>query len=190
MGEGVFEVRGDLRQFPEGAAVGLERDEDRVVAESALPPALPGYPALHAPFGGGLPAVGPHGDRHRDEPRPALLGPHLELELGQHLVDVGLIVGGLPGIARRPYPGGAAQGVHLDAGVLGNGRKARGLDQRPRLEAGVAEQGLLCLLDLPDARRPVDQLDPEVAGGENLPDLACLVGVGRGKHEGPRLSHG
>ena len=111
-------------------------------------------------------------------------------QLGQHLVDVGLVVGRLPGITRRAHPRGAGQGLHFDPGVLGNGRQPRGLDQRPRLEAGVTEQGLLCLLDLPDARRPVDQLDPEVAGGEDFPDLPCLVGVGRGQHEGPRLSHG
>ena len=40
VGERVLGVGGDLRQFPEGAAVGLEGDEDRVVAKAALPPAL------------------------------------------------------------------------------------------------------------------------------------------------------
>ena len=78
-------------------------------------------------------------------------------------------VGRLAGIAGRTHPRRAAQRLHFDPGVLGDGRHARRLDQCPGLEAGVTEQGVLCFLDLPDARRPVDQLDPEVTGGEDLP---------------------
>ena len=74
VGEDVFGLGGGLRQLPEGAAVRLEGDEDRVVTKATPPPALAGYPAFHGPLGDGLPPVGPHGDRHRDKPRPALVG--------------------------------------------------------------------------------------------------------------------
>src|ERR671913_269107 len=64
------------------------------------------------------------------------------------LVRVGLVAGALAGVAGRADPGGAAEGVDLQARVVGDRGQPRPVGVRPRLEQRVLQEGVAGLLDL------------------------------------------
>jgi hypothetical protein len=68
----------------------------------------------------------------------------------------------LAGVAGRAHARLAAQGVHLEAGVVGQGHLTRGRGHRPRLEARVCQQRLAGLLRQLDAVGQGAQLDRRV----------------------------
>ena len=80
--------------------------------------------------------------------------------------------------------GGAAERVDLDAEIVGEGGQAAGGRGGVRLDAGVADEGLLGLRRLGEAERGGrDDLDRE--GREQVGDLGELAAVVGGDHQPP-----
>jgi hypothetical protein len=157
----------------EGAAVALDRGDDRVVAEAGLAPGRLGDPGLDGAEHHDLAAVGPRrrGGAHVAAAPPAV--GHV-LQLAQHPRDP-VVLGGPAGRVDARL---AAQGVDLDAGVVGDGEVAGGGRGGPGLEQGVLLEGGPGLLDLLG-----EGLDRPPVGAQDGRDLLHLVVVARGEHE-------
>src|SRR5688572_23285010 len=121
MAQGVLLVGGELG---ERAAVGLYRDDDRVVAEAAGPSRRVGDHALDGAPQDDLAAVGPHGDGCAHVAAAATVDRDA-VELAQHARDPVALVGP----SSRMDAGRAAEVVDLDAGVVGDRRLAELLDE-------------------------------------------------------------
>ena len=103
-------------------------------------------------------------------------------QLAQQLGDVVGVGGVLAGVAGRVDPGRAAQGVHLQPGVVGHRRRPGRRHQGARLQAGVADQRVGVLHHVGDPLGARQQLHGE-GGRQHGHDLLDLVRVGRRQHE-------
>jgi ABC-2 type transport system ATP-binding protein len=164
--------------------------EHRVVAEPAGPPGGVQYPSFPCRLGVPLPSLGVDQDGGAAEPGRAPLRGHPG-QGGQELVQVGLVAGALAGVAGRADPGGAAEGVHLEARVVGDRGPARPGGVGPGLDARVLQERVAGLLDLGRVAEAglgqADQLDGQP--GQDRPQLTQLALVGAGQQQ-DRLHRG
>ena len=174
MADRVFSVRRKLRESPAERTV----EKNRVVPEAAFPPFFLGddSPDLSAARLEDPASLGK--DELADESRPALRPGHA-LQEPQDLADVFLVGGPGIGKAGRKNPRSAAEGVDVEAGVLGQGQVVAQKTVGQALLPGVLEEGLPLLFDL--ARSPDIAEGQELDGKAserppNLPHLARVKG--------------
>ena len=167
-------------EFGEGATVGLERGEDRVVSEAVGPVPSGGDRALAHAFDDELPTCGPAHHHDRAEPRRA--GGGVERTSGLQLLeeqrDVVVVGRVLAGEAGRPDARRTVERLDLEAGVIGQRGQPGGLGDGTGLQTGVADQRVGILLDIGHRRWSGQQLHPDTS--EDRRDLGDLVGVGAG----------
>ncbi|MEA2638367.1 MAG: hypothetical protein QOE18_1424 [Chloroflexota bacterium] len=150
---------GLVRRLPEGdPQVGGE--EHRVVAEAVGPPWLFDQRAeTLAPRRHRL-CVRPHEGCHTDVARPPVIrgSPGNLVKEPPHAVGIGRV---LTHPACRVWPRPTAQGVDLDAAVVGERRETGGVADRRRLGHGR--------LDVPGARLLELAVEPDIVERPNLP---------------------
>jgi len=148
------------------------RNEDRVVAEALAAASLQGDPALEPSGAAKLAAVGSEEDELGDVAGSSLLD---ALELVEELRHGGRTLRRIP---RRENARAAAEGVHLETGILGQHPAVRvltperGLDRRV-LVIGRAGLGRVVVA--------VERLDRPP--GQELLELTCFVPVPRAEDD-------
>jgi len=102
------------------------------------------------------------------------------VQLGEQVAEIFLIAGRLCGEAGRPDPGAAAEGLHLEPGIVRERRQARVARRVVRLDERVLEEGGAGLGGGTDAEL---RLRHELHGErrEERRKLAQLPGVGAGE---------
>jgi ethanolamine utilization microcompartment shell protein EutS len=160
------------------AAARLPHMEDRVVA-AAMAGGLPQDQAPADPLRLQHHRAGGVGQGHgADEGAAPVEG---IAELVQQPVDLLVIRGG---VARREQAGAAIEGIHLQAGIVGQRPAARERGHRGSLEARVLGVGEARLLDLQvPGLLPHLQAQLRTDPREHGRDLGHLVGVAAGDHQ-------
>ena len=168
-----------------GGFSGVRDEEQRVVAE-ALGAARAGED-FAVPFAFGddrLRIVGaPAEYQHADEVGAAVVLPG---EVGEQLFVIAGVRFRFAGIAGRDHAGGATQGAHAEAGIVGQGRQAAVLRGVAGLGQGVFDKGYVRLFGFGNAELALrDHFDPEWR--QQRVEFLDLLGVVRGEDE---LFHG
>jgi hypothetical protein len=169
----------------EGPTVPLDRNEHRVIAEAGVARGSFGDVALDRAGGLHLCAVRAPHQGHGPKPRRTPSGRHPG-QLCQEPIQVGPGVALLPRVTRRVDPRCTAEGIDLQAGVVGNRGTAGGDADGHGLQAGIGLEGVAVLHHVGDLRWPGFQVDEAL---QDKGDLGHLVRVGAGHHQAWQAGH-